>query len=198
MSNHDTPKAVKPVRADAARNRTRLLDAARVAFASEEPVSLKRIAQETGVGIATLYRHFPTREALVEAIYQQELAQLCADAEALLATRGPDDALRGWMDRFADCASTRRETTDALRAVLVSDIGTVSRARDRLRAAVQGILDAGAATGTLRDDVRAEDIVVTLVGMFTTTSLAGGRDQLGRMFDLLMDAVRRPAPSPTC
>lgn len=94
----------------------------------------------------------------------------------------------------ADYASTRRETADALRAVLVSDIVTASQAREQLCAAVQVILDAGTATGTLRDDVHAEDIVATLVGMFTTTSLAGGRDQLGRMLDLLMDAVRRPTP----
>ncbi|MFD7378149.1 TetR/AcrR family transcriptional regulator [Streptomyces mirabilis] len=191
MSSRDTPK---PIRADAARNRTRLLDAARIAFASEAPVSLKQIARDTGVGIATLYRHFPTREALVEAIYQQELAQLCASAEALLNAKDPADALRSWMDRFADYASTKRETTDALRAVLASDIVTASQTRLQLCAAVQAILDAGIAAGMLRDDVRAEDIVSILVGMFTTTSPAGGHNQLGRMFDLLMDAVRHPAP----
>ncbi|WP_405863946.1 MULTISPECIES: TetR/AcrR family transcriptional regulator [unclassified Streptomyces] len=191
MSSRDTPK---PVRADAARNRSRLLDAARIAFASEAPVSLKQIARDTGVGIATLYRHFPTREALIEAIYQQELAQLCADAEALLDAKEPAQALRSWMDRFADYASTKRETADALRAVLASDIATASQAREQLCAAVQGILNAGTTAGTLRDDVRADDIVVTLVGMFTTTSLAGGREQLCRMLDLLMDAVRRPVP----
>ncbi|NEB04146.1 TetR/AcrR family transcriptional regulator [Streptomyces sp. SID13726] len=190
MSIRDTPK---PIRADAARNRARLLDAARIAFASEAPVSLKQIARDTGVGIGTLYRHFPTREALVEAIYQQELDQLCAEAEALLRIEDPAHALRSWMDRFADYASTRQETADALRAVLASDIVTASPARAQLRAAVQAILDAGTAAGTLRDDVHAEDIVVTLVGMFTTTSSAGGRGQLGRMLDLLMDAVRCPA-----
>ncbi|MGA6223137.1 TetR/AcrR family transcriptional regulator [Streptomyces umbrinus] len=184
----------KPIRADAARNRTRLLDAARIAFAAGAPVSLKQIARDTGVGIATLYRHFPTREALVEAIYQQELAQLCADAGALLDAKDPAHALRSWMDRFADYTSTKRETADALRAVLASDIVTASPAREQLCAAVQVILDAGIAAGTLRNDVHAEDIIVTLVGMFTTTSLTGGRDQLGRMLDLLMDAVRRPAP----
>ncbi|MFD4510867.1 TetR/AcrR family transcriptional regulator [Streptomyces sp. NPDC058464] len=190
MSSRDTPK---PVRTDAARNRTRLLDAARIAFASDAPVSLKQIARDTGVGIGTLYRHFPTREALVEAIYQQELAQLYASAEALLDAKDPADALRSWMDHFARYASTKRESADALRAVLVSDIATASQTRVRLCAVVQAILDAGVAAGTLRDDVRAEDIVATLVGMFTTTSLAGGHEQLDRMLDLLMDAVRHPA-----
>ncbi|MFJ9151695.1 TetR/AcrR family transcriptional regulator [Streptomyces sp. NPDC102270] len=193
MPSHDTPK---PIRADAARNRTRLLDAARHAFTSGQvPVSMKQIARDTGVGIGTLYRHFPTREALVEAIYRHELAQLCADAEALLHTRHPAHALRSWMDHFADYAMTRRETADALRAVLASGAGTVSPAREQLSAAVQTILAAGIAAGTLRDDVHAEDVVIILVGMLTTTSPADGRDQLGRMFDLLMDAVRAPVPT---
>ncbi|MFJ9713219.1 TetR/AcrR family transcriptional regulator [Streptomyces sp. NPDC101234] len=189
MSSHDTPK---PVRADAARNRNRLLEAARVAFASEAPISLKQIARDTGVGIGTLYRHFPTREALVEAIYQQELTQLCAEAEALLSIQDPARALRSWMDRFAEYASTRRETTDALRTALTSDIMTASRFRGQLCDAVQSILDAGIAAGAIRDDVYAEDIVVALVGMFAMTSQAGERDQLVRLLDLLMDAVRRP------
>ncbi|MDX3801551.1 TetR/AcrR family transcriptional regulator [Streptomyces sp. AK04-3B] len=192
MSSHDTPK---PLRADAARNRTRLLDAARHAFTSGQvPVSLKQIARDTGVGIGTLYRHFPTREALVEAIYRHELAQLCADAEALLRTEDPVHALRGWMDRFADYAMTRRETAQALRAVLTSEAETASPAREQLSAAVHTILAAGTATGTLRDDVHAEDVVLTLVGMLATTSPTEGRDQLGRMFDLLMDAVRSRQP----
>ncbi|MFD5539561.1 TetR/AcrR family transcriptional regulator [Streptomyces sp. NPDC127079] len=191
MSIRDTPK---PIRADAARNRTRLLDAARVAFTSEASVSLKQIARDTGVGIGTLYRHFPTREALVEAIYQQELDQLCAQPEVLLRTEDPAHALRSWMELFADYASTRRERADALRAVLTSDVVTASPAHAQLCAAVQAILSAGTAAGTLRDDVHAEDIVVTLVGMFTTTSATGGRDQLGRMLGLLMDAVRCPVP----
>ncbi|HTW40761.1 MAG TPA: hypothetical protein VMD79_00410, partial [Solirubrobacteraceae bacterium] len=80
---------------------------------------------------------------------------------------------------------------DALRAVLASGAVTVSQARQQLTAAVQTILDAGVADGTLRDDVHAEDIVATIVGMFTATSLDGGREQLDRMFDLLVDAVRR-------
>ncbi|MFG2953595.1 TetR/AcrR family transcriptional regulator [Streptomyces sp. NPDC048291] len=190
MSSHDTPK---PARADATRNRARLLDAARIAFESGTPVSLKQIARDTGVGIGTLYRHFPTREALVEAIYQQELDRLCAGAGSLLDALEPPQALRSWMDRFAEYVTTKRETADALRAVLASDVATASRAREQLCTAVQAILDAGTATGTLRDDVHADDIVVTLVGMFAATSPTGGRDQLGRMLDLLMDAVRSPA-----
>ena len=190
-------------RADAERNRARLLDAARAAFASgREPVTLEQIARDSGVGIGTLYRHFPTREALVEALYRKELADLCASVDDLLAIQPPDRALRAWMDRFADYVAAKREMADTLRAVFASGTVTVSHAREELAAAVSAVLaadadaDADADARTLRDDVRPEDIVALIVGSFTATSLAGGREQLERMFDLLMDAVRRPAAPP--
>ena len=179
------------LRVDAERNRARLLDAARAAFASGQvPVTLEQVARDADVGIGTLYRHFPTREALVEALYRQELADLCASAGDLLETHVPERALRAWMDRFAGYVRAKREMADALRAVFAAGSVTVSFAREQLTAAVQTILDAGSSAGTLRDDVRAEDIVATIVGMFTATSLAGGHEQLERMLDLLMDAVR--------
>jgi AcrR family transcriptional regulator len=180
----------KRLRVDAERNRSRLLDATQAAFASGQAnVTLEQIARDAGVGIGTLYRHFPTREALVEALYRKELADLCASAGTLARTRKPEAALRAWMDRFADYVTAKREMADALRAVFASGAVTVSQAREQLTAALQTILDAGIKAGTLRDDVRAEDIVATIVGMFTATSLDGGREQLERMFDLLMNAV---------
>jgi AcrR family transcriptional regulator len=190
MPVQDQPRRL---RADAERNRARLLDVARAAFASGQvPVTLEQIARDADVGIGTLYRHFPTREALVEALYRQELADLCASAGDLLAALPPERALRTWMDRFAGYVRAKREMADALRAVFAAGAVTVSEAREQLAAAVQTILDAGIAAGTLRDDVRADDIVATIVGMFTATSLAGGQEQLERMFDLLMNAVRPP------
>ena len=180
-------------RADAERNRARLLDAARAAFASgQAAVPLDQIARDAGVGIGTLYRHFPTREALVEALYRKELDDLCASAAALLATRPPAAALRAWMDRFADYVAAKREMADALRAVYASGAVSVSQARERLTTAVQAILDAGVADGTLRADVRADDVVAMIVGIFTATSIEGGREQPRRMFELLLAAVRQP------
>jgi AcrR family transcriptional regulator len=179
-------------RADAERNRNRLLDVARAAFADgQDPVTLDQIAKEAGVGIGTLYRHFPTREALVEALYRKELADLCASADDLLKTHAPEDALRAWMDRFAGYVAAKREMGEALRAVFAAGTVTVSQARVELTGAVQTILAAGAATGELRDDVRPEDVVAMIVGTFAATSLAGGQEQLERMLDLLMDAIRR-------
>jgi AcrR family transcriptional regulator len=192
MPNQDSGR--RP-RADAERNRNRLLDVARVAFASgQDSVTLDQIAREAGVGIGTLYRHFPTREALVEALYRKELADLCASAGDLLKTRAPAAALRAWMDRFADYVAAKREMADALRAVLAAGSVTVSQARAELTTAVQTILDAGAATGELRDDIRPEDVVAMIVGAFTATSPTGGQKQLGRILDLLMDAISGQAP----
>jgi AcrR family transcriptional regulator len=209
MSDQERPR---PLRADAERNRARLLDAARAAFAAASSgtsgtsgasgasgasgsatVALEQIARDSGVGIGTLYRHFPTREALVEALYRKELDDLCASAADLLATHAPEQALRAWMDRFADYVAAKREMADALRAVFAAGSVTVSQARSQLTDAVRTILDAGILAGTLRHDVRPEDIVATIVGMFTATSLDGGHEQLERMFDLLMNAVRQPA-----
>ncbi|HEY1618866.1 MAG TPA: helix-turn-helix domain-containing protein [Streptosporangiaceae bacterium] len=179
------------LRADAERNRDRLLEAARAAFSSGAPVTLEQVARDAGVGIGTLYRHFPTREALVEALYRQELADLCASAASLLAGNPPERALRAWMGNFTGYVLAKREMASALRALFAAGTVTVPQIREELAAAVQAILDAGVADGTLRADVRAGDLVAATVGMFTATSLEGGHEQLDRMLDLLTDAVRR-------
>jgi AcrR family transcriptional regulator len=181
----------KPVRADAYRNRQRLLEVARRSFASSgDRVRLEGIAREAGVGIGTLYRHFPTREALVEAVHRAEVTRLCGSASELLAAGEPDVALRTWMDRFADYLATKREMADALRPVVASGAITSSQIRGQMSAAVQPMLDAGAAAGTLRGDVRAEDVVASLVGTFLACGQPEQRDQARRMLDLLMEGVR--------
>lgn len=181
----------KTVRSDARRNRERLLTVARRAFTSgSSSVSLEAIARESGVGIGTLYRHFPTREALVEAVYRAELRTLCDSAEELLAARAADNALREWMERFADYVATKREMADALRASIVSGAITASQARVELAAAARTLLAAGAAAGTLREDARAEDVVVGLVGIFVACGRPDQREQAGRLLDLLLDGLR--------
>jgi len=107
----------RALRADAQRNRERLLAVAARAFSAEGPeVTLESVAREAGVGIGTLYRHFPTREALVEAAYRNELTRLCEAAGELLAAEPPDLATRAWMDRFIDYMATKRGMAEALRA----------------------------------------------------------------------------------
>ena len=186
-----------PERADAQRNRARLLDAAAAAFSAEEDPTLDSIARRAGVGIGTLYRHFPTREALVEAVYDGELTRLCDSATQLLNESAPDVALRIWMGRYAEFVATKRGMADALRALIAS--GTVSRAqtRPRLTAAIQTMLDAGVRAQSLRDDVRAADVTASLAGVLLATGVPDDPDQAGRMLDLLMDGLRaRPAREP--
>jgi len=184
----------RPLRADAQRNRDRLLEVAVRALSRGGPeVTLDAIAKEAGVGIGTLYRHFPTREALIDAAYRSELARLCDSAGDLLRDLPPDHALRAWMDRFADYMTAKRGMGDALRALIASGGDPFSESRDRLTAAVTELLRAGAAAGTLRPDVSPDDVLVGLNGISLATD-PERRDQAGRLLDLLMDGLRaRPA-----
>ncbi len=179
------------MRADAQRNRQRLLDAALRALAADrEKLSLEAIAREAGVGIGTLYRHFPTRAALIEAVYWNELARVLGSGEELLASHAADVALRMWMDRFADYVAAKRWMADTLRAAVASGSISKSQTRDALTATIQGLLDAGKAAGTVRDDVGASDVLATLTGIFLAAGAPAQREQAGRMLDLLMDGLR--------
>ena len=187
----DPSARARAPRADAERNRQLLLDAAQRAFAQQgEQVALERIAKQAGVGIGTLYRHFPTRAALVEAVYRNELARLQQRADELLRERPPAEAMRVWMDRFADYVATKRGMADTLRALVAEGTITRSETRAGLAAAIARMLDAGAAAGTLRDDVEPEDVLSSIVGVFLTTGSPEQRAQAGRMLDLLMDGLR--------
>jgi AcrR family transcriptional regulator len=177
-------------RADAHRNRERLLEAAKTAFAAGDKVSLESIARAAGVGIGTLYRHFPTREDLIEAVYRAERRRLCEAVDDLVTCPDAAAALRVWMDRFGDYISAKREMADALRAIIASGAITAEEARAELSTAVQRLIDAGAAQGTLRPDVPAPDVVASLLGIFLACGAPEQREQAGRMMDLLMDGLR--------
>ncbi|MBE3014770.1 TetR/AcrR family transcriptional regulator [Microbispora sp. NEAU-D428] len=195
MSAPARPSGAKPLRADARRNRERLLDVALRAFSQDGPdVTLDAIAKEAGVGIGTLYRHFPTREALIEAVYRNELAKLCDAAPELLEEMPPDVAMRTWMDRFVDYLATKRGMADALRAVIASGANPYAHSRDRLLGAIGTLLDAGGAAGTLRRGVAAEDVLTGVNGICLATGEPEQREQAGRLLDLLMDGLRHGAP----
>lgn len=190
--------AARAERADAQRNRQRLVEAAAAAFATGAgQVSLEAIAREAGVGIGTLYRHFGSREALVEAVYRTELARLCAGAADLLDTYQPVLALRTWMQHYADFVLTKRGMAEALREVIASGAISATQTRNLLSAAVQTLLDAGVAAGVLRDDVPAEDVVAGLSGVLLAARTPEQSQQAGRLLDLLVDGlvVRRPGRS---
>ncbi|WP_052847989.1 TetR/AcrR family transcriptional regulator [Streptomyces avicenniae] len=178
------------MRADAQRNRARLLECAVRAFSEQGPeVTLDAIAREAGVGIGTLYRHFPTREALIEAAYRNELARLCDAVPGLLAELPPDRALRVWMDQFIDYMTTKQGMADALRAVIASGGDPYATSRARLDEAVTALLAAGAEAGVVRGDVDPVDLLVGVSGVGLAAA-PGGRAQAGRLLDLLMDGLR--------
>jgi AcrR family transcriptional regulator len=188
------PEPGRPVRSDARRNREKLVAVAQAAFAAADgTVALEAIAREAGVGIGTLYRHFPTREALVEAVYAAELDDVTASAPALLEELPPEAALRAWMDRYAAFVETKRGMADVLRASLASGRIATPATRRRITAAIGSILDAGARAGTLRTGVDPEDVTLMLLGVFLSTSSGQDAERVGRMLDLIIDAVR-PVP----
>jgi AcrR family transcriptional regulator len=181
----------RPLRADAQRNRDRLLEVAVRALSADGPdVTLEAIAREAGVGIGTLYRHFPTREALIEATYRNELARLCDAVAGLLRAQQPDQALRAWMDRFVDYMTTKHGMADALRAVIASGRNPLAHSRDALTGAITTLLDAAVAAGTLRPDIEPADVLASLSGVSIAAGEPAQRDQAGRLLDLLMDGLR--------
>jgi len=186
-----TSAGTRPLRADAQRNRDRLLEVAVRAFSDGgADVTLDAIAKEAGVGIGTLYRHFPTREALIEATYRNELARLCDAADELLDTQRPEDALRIWMDRFVDYMTTKRGMAEALRAVIASGGNPFAQSRDRLLAAITTLLTAGAQSGAVRSDIAPADALASLSGVSLAAGEPTQRAQAGRLLDLIMDGLR--------
>ena len=184
-------------RVDAARNRDRILEVATRALTTGDgsaPVSLEAIARDAGVGIGTLYRHFPTRDALVQAVHATELAAVLAKADELRASHEPDRALRIWMDDYATFVAGKRGMAESLRALMQSGAVSPMDTRARVTSAIEQLLNAGIRAGTLRDDVRAEDVAASLVGIFLSldrSAPTAERDaQAARMLDLLFDGIR--------
>src|ERR1700687_2734693 len=151
---------VRKPRADAIRNRERVLEAAKAVFSAGGPeASLEAVARRAGVGIGTLYRHFPTREALFEAVYRREV-QHCADlAEQLKQEAQPIDALRHWMRSNVKFVATKKGMSAALALAAYKNSELFSYSFDQLTRAVGGLLDRAIATGDIRDDISPEDLL---------------------------------------
>ncbi|GIF66533.1 TetR family transcriptional regulator [Asanoa ishikariensis] len=177
------------MRADARANHDRLLAVAADAFAREgTDASLKAIAREAGVGIGTLYRRFPTREALIEAVYRNEVERLCAAAPELLATAPPAVALTAWMERFVDFMAAKRGMGEALRAVLLS-ADDRSQTRAQLRGALATLLEAGEAEGVVRAGVDPYDVLLGLGGITLIAGAERERELASRLIDLLLHGI---------
>ncbi len=184
-------KTTRKPRADAVRNRERVLEAAKVVFSEGgSDASLEAVALTAGVGIGTLYRHFPTREALFEAVYRREVQHLADLAEQLKQKEQPVDALRHWMRSNVRSVATKKGMSAALALAAYKNKKLSSYSFDRLTRAVGGLLDRAIAAGEIRNDISAEDLIRTLVGMCYMHDQPGWQTSVLRLVDVFIDGLR--------
>jgi AcrR family transcriptional regulator len=187
-------ETVRKPRADAVRNRERVLEAAKAVFSAGGPdASLETVARRAGVGIGTLYRHFPTREALFEAVYRREVAQLVELAEQLKSEVEPVEALRRWLRSNVEFVATKKGMSTALALAVHGSSELYAYTFDRLTKAVGALLDRAVAAGEIRSDVGPEDLLRALVGMCYMHDQPGWQATVLRLVDVFVDGLCRPA-----
>ncbi|MGX1471781.1 UNVERIFIED_CONTAM: AcrR family transcriptional regulator [Streptomyces canus] len=174
------------VRSDALENRARILAAAREALTADGNTSMNQIAQRAGVGAGTLYRNFPTREALVLAVYQDEVARIIGTVPDLLAGMSPLEALRHWTTDLVDAMRRKHGLGDALspgahQAISEQSYGPVI-------AAITEILEAGKKDGSIRADADPGDFLQLTAALWRAA--AGPEDRAPRMLALILDGLR--------
>ena len=180
-------------RADAIRNRDLLIAAAAEAFAARgADVPLEDIARNAGVGIGTLYRHFPTRESLVEAVYRHEVDVLCERADQFLEFMPPEQALAEWMQLFVVHVATKRGMLSLLKPLLSTNPNFSDQTRGRATAAASKLLEAGVAAGTIRADVDGGDLLRAVGGICMSTDQERSAAS-ERLVGLLFDGLRHGA-----
>jgi AcrR family transcriptional regulator len=178
-------------RADAVRNRERVLEAAKAVFsAGGSDASLEAVARRAGVGIGTLYRHFPTREALFEAVYRREVEQLGELAEQLKSEAEPVEALRRWLRSNVEFVATKKGMVAALALAAYNSSELHVYSFDRLTRAVGALLQRAVEAGEVRSDIRPEDLIRALVGMCYMHDQPGWLPTVLRLVDVFVDGLR--------
>jgi AcrR family transcriptional regulator len=182
---------VRRRRADAIRNRERVLAAAKAVFSAGGPdASLEAVAKQAGVGIGTLYRHFPTRQDLFETVYRREVQQLVELAEQLKNAPAPVDALRHWLRSNVEFVATKKGMSAALALTVHGSSDLAAFTFDRLTTAVGALLDRAIAAGEIRSDIGPEDLLRALVGMCYMHDQPGWQSSVLRMLDVFVDGLR--------
>ncbi|MFJ8165484.1 TetR/AcrR family transcriptional regulator [Streptomyces sp. NPDC096136] len=198
MPTHQSRGAApEPRRTDARLNRDRLVEAAHEEFAASGPgASLNRIAQRAGVGPGTLYRHFPNRQALIAAVLTDRIERLTAQADLLIGSEGPDEALARWLGALLAHARLHHGMGSAL--MIEGAHGAGTDCRQVVLDAAERVLARARTHGSARPDLDAGDLVQLVVGIALATAHGSGADQPDRLLALVLDAAAaRPDTSPT-
>lgn len=176
-------------RADAKRNRERIIEAGVELFSRDGSASLSAVGKRAGVGQGTLYRHFPDREALIWAVYEREVDDLVTRADALLESTPPRQALREWMSRLARFARTKAGLGAAMNEPIVQETKAARPGYTRIVQAIEDLLAAGRAAGDIRADVTVEDFLSLTAGLWQAAPGAHGEARAQRLLDLVVRAV---------
>jgi AcrR family transcriptional regulator len=196
MAAQPSKSALRKPRTDAQRNRERILEVAKEAFThAGANASLDDIAKEAGIGPGTLYRHFPTRDALIEAVYRSEVEKLAAAARKFADDMPPIEALRAWMLLFVDYVAAKHLIAPALNTV----VGGPSKLYEASRSQVQGAIDAlvkrAIKSGDIRKDLDPFDLLRALIGVSNVATSPDWQQSAKRLVDILITGSRSYAKS---
>jgi AcrR family transcriptional regulator len=191
VKERSTPKPARRPRADGERNRVRLIAAAKDAFAKEgAAVSLEQISRDAGVSIATLYRHFPTRDELISTVYQQEVTTLIEAANQLMTRREPAAALREWLMLFVDFLDAKYGMAAAMDTLIGGPEPLYSKTPHRLDIPIKALVASGVAAGAFRNDIEPHDLLRALAGVAHVRPSKNWKRSAVRMVDLLLKGMQ--------
>jgi AcrR family transcriptional regulator len=190
--NRSQPRGRKP-RADAQRNRERILEVAKLAFTrSGANTSLDDIASEAGVGPGTLYRHFPTREELLQAVYRSEMEKLAAAERKFAQSMPPIEALRAWLLLFVDAIETKQIIAPVLNTLIGDPKKVFAASHDQIHEALSALVKRAIKSGEIRKDVDPMDLLRALVGVAHVASSPDWQQSARRLVDILIAGSRSP------
>jgi len=192
------PEHARKPRADAQRNRERILEVAKQVFTRDgAAASLDDIARRSRIGSGTLYRHFPTRDALIEAVYRSEVEKLAAAEQRFAANMPPLDALRAWMLLFIDHVAAKTLIIPAMDTVAGGSTRLIEGSRSLIHTTFVAAVKRAIAGGDLRSNTDPDDFVRALVGIFHTTALPGWEPSARRLVDILIAGSRAKPKYPS-
>ena len=181
-------------RADAQRNRERILKVAKLAFTrTGADISLDDVAKQSGVGPGTLYRHFPTRGALLEAVYRSEVARLAAAQQDFSRTMAPVDAMRAWMLLFVDYIATKQLIAPALNTLIEGPSKLFESSGTQIIGAIHSLVERAIESGDIRPDLDPLDLLRALVGVSNVSSVPDWPESARRLVQILMAGSRPTA-----